>query len=103
MKKPTTPFSIAVQNEIQINRKFLESQGWVLDKEVPLYESFKHPKHPLLVCGIGLYGEFNITELHWCNNTPERIFSTINPKLTTDDYFKIIELLSIREYKQDNP
>jgi len=97
MKKPTTPFSIAVQSKIQINRAFLESQGWVLDKEFPLYESFTHPKYEQLICGIGLYGEFNITELHWANKTPERIFSTTNPKLTTEDYFKIIELLSIKE------
>jgi hypothetical protein len=96
MKQPTTPFSISLQSEIQINRSFLESQGWVLEREVPLYESFVHKNNELLVCGIGLYGEFNITELHWANKTPERTFSTTNAKLTIDDYFKIIELLRIK-------
>lgn len=99
MKQPTTPFSIAVQEKMQINRRFLETQGWVLDIEVPLYESFIHPKYQNIVCGIGLYGDFNITELHWANKTPEKIFSTINPDLTTEDYFNIIKLLNIKSLK----
>lgn len=95
MRQPTTPFSIGVQELVQINREFLLSQGWVLKNEYPLYESFVHSKDNDLICAIGLYGDFSITELHWCNKTPERQFSTLNPKLTKEDYFKIIELLNI--------
>lgn len=101
MKKPTTPFSIAAQNSIKINRKFLESQGWVIKEEYPLYEKFVHSKDERLICSIGLYGEFGITELHWINKTPERIFSTTNMNLSEDDYFKIIELLSIKTIMSD--
>jgi len=96
MKKPTTPYSIAMQEEIQINREFLESRGWVLDEEKPLFETFKHSKDENLVCSIGLYGNFSITELHWCNKTPERYFSTMNPKLTHEDYDYIVKILNIK-------
>ncbi len=96
MKTPTTTYSIDVQEKAQITRKFLESQGWKLIEEKPLYESFEHTKNSDLKCSIGLYGEFSIVELHWCNKTPERDFSTINNNLTIDDYYTIIRLLNIR-------
>jgi len=95
MKTPTTPFSIQAQEKIKINRKFLLSKGWVLEEEKPLYETFKHIKNSSLVCSIGLYGSFSISELHWINETPERSFFTLNPELTEDDYFTIIRLLNI--------
>ena len=95
MKKPTTPFSIAVQDSAKINRSFLESNGWVLQKEFPLFENYTHGTNTSLVCSIGLYGEFTIHELHWLNRTPERTFSTTNSRLTEDDYFTILRLLHI--------
>ena len=95
MKRPTTPASIATQEQVQINREFLQSLGWKLKNEFPLYESFEHSKNSNLVCAIGLYGDFSICELHWCNKTPEKQFTTINPALTHEDYFKIIEMLRI--------
>jgi hypothetical protein len=95
MKQPTTPCAIATQEQVQINREFLLSQGWVLKKEFPLYESFAHSKNSDMICAIGLYGEFSICQLHWCNKTPEREFTTINPALTKEDYFKILSLLNI--------
>lgn len=95
MKKPTTPYCIALQNKIQINRQFLESKGWVLNEEYPSFESFVHTKNNDLVCSIGLYGSFYIAELHWCNKTPEKVFNTINPSLTIEDYETIIKLLNL--------
>lgn len=95
MKQPTTPCAIAIQEQVQINRDFLLSQGWVLKKEFPLYESFEHSKNRDMICAIGLYGDFSICQLHWCNKTPEREFTTINPDLTKEDYFKILSLLNI--------
>lgn len=100
MKQPTTEYAIAMQEQVQINREFLLSQGWELKDEKPLYETFVHKSDPDVVCSIGAYGEFSIAELHWCNKTPDREFTTINPRLTTDDYFKIIDLLSIQRLKK---
>lgn len=94
MKEPTTPFAIQAQQNIQINRKFLESRGWILKEEKPLYDSFIHSKNSDLVCSIGLYGEFYVSELHWCNKTPEKVFSTVNRDLTIDDYDTILKLLN---------
>jgi len=65
-------------------------------EEYPLFESFEHSKNGDLKCSIGLYGGFSIVELHWCNKTPEREFSTINNELTIDDYHTIIRLLNVR-------
>jgi hypothetical protein len=96
MKTPTTEYSIDVQEKIQINREFLLSEGWRLEKEYPLYESYIHSKNSDLVCGIGLYGSFSVCELHWCNKTPEKEFTTMNPNLTKNDYFKILSLLNIK-------
>lgn len=97
MKQPTTEFSIAMQQKIQINREFLLSQGWVLTEERPLFETFEHSKNKNLVCSIGLHGALSICELHWCNGTPEREFSTVhNPNLTKEDYFTILKLLCIK-------
>lgn len=96
MKTPTTPWSINVQENVQINRAFLEAQGFVLKDEKPLFETFYHIKDQDLICSIGLYGDFSIHELHWCNKTPEKGFSTINPELTTEDFFTIVKLLAIR-------
>jgi len=96
MKQPTTPFSIAIQEKIQINRAFLIANGWGLTEEYPLFEKFTHSNNSNLVCSIGLYGEFSIAELHWCNKTPEKSFNTTNPNLTQDDYFKIIQLLNLK-------
>lgn len=96
MKTPTTPYSIAVQKKAQITRRFLESEGWKLIEEKPLFETFEHTKNADLKCSIGLYGGFSLVELHWCNKTPEREFSTINNELTIDDYHTIIRLLNVR-------
>jgi len=95
MKAPTTPYSIAIQETVKINREFLTKQGWELETEQPLFESYVHSKDSNLVCGIGLYGSFSISELHWCNKTPEKSFYTLNQNLTEDDYFTIIRLLNI--------
>lgn len=95
MKTPTTPFSIDIQEKAQITRSFLEENGWILDKEYPLFETFYHIKNANLKCSIGLYGEFSITELHWINQTPESTFSAMNRELTKEDYFTIIRLLNI--------
>lgn len=102
MKEPTTPYSIWVQQQIQINREFLLSQGWILKNEFPLYESFVHKSNSDFICAIGLYGDFSIAELHWCNKTPDRQFTTINPSLTQEDYFKILQLLNIELPKYIN-
>lgn len=96
MKEPTTPYSIAVQEKAQITRKFLESEGWILTEETPLHDSFEHSRNSDLKCGIGLYGGFSLVELHWCNKTPEKQFSTINSELTIDDYRTIIRLLKVQ-------
>jgi hypothetical protein len=96
MKIPTTEFSKEIHSKAQITRDFLLSQGWTLKEEYPLFETFVHPKNSDLICSIGLYGSFNIVELHWCNKTPEREFSTINHDLTKDDYFKILDLRRIK-------
>jgi len=97
MKEPTTEFCIDAVQRTSINRDFLLSQGWVLTKEYPLFEDFTHPNNSLAHCSIGLYGSFSIVEVHWCNGTPEREFSSPNnPDLTTDDYFYIIKLLRIK-------
>lgn len=95
MKTPTTEFSIAMQEKIQINRDFLLTQGWVLTEEKPLFERFVHSSNLNFVCSIGLYGEFSIAELHWCNKTPEKYFCALNPTLTEEDYFKIIDMLRL--------
>lgn len=102
MKEPTTPYSIDINQKIEINRIFLLSEGWELEKEYPLFETFTHPKDSRLRCSIGLYGSFSITELHWINNTPEREFQTVNSNLTKADYFKIIELLNITTLKPES-
>jgi hypothetical protein len=96
MKKPTTPWAKMVQEKAQINRDFLISQGWRLKEEKPLFETFTHTKNPDAFCSIGLYGEFSLTKVHWCNKTPELFFNTVNPDLTTDDYFSILRMLRIR-------
>lgn len=95
MKTPTTEFSIAVHEQAQINREFLLSQGWELRAEYPLFEEFIHSRNANLVCSIGLYGEFSLAELHWLNKTPDKQFSTLNSKLTRDDYKTIVSLLNI--------
>jgi hypothetical protein len=96
MKTPTTPYLIEIQEKAQITRNYLESQGWKLIQEKPLFDSFEHTKNADLRCSIGLYGGFSLVELHWVNKTPEREFSTINNELTIDDYHTIIRLLKIR-------
>lgn len=96
MKQPTTPYSIDVHSKRQITREFLESQGWILHEDKPLYESYKHSYDVNLRCSIGLYGGFGICELHWINQDPETQFSTGNPNLTQDDYFTIIKLLNLK-------
>lgn len=95
MKTPTTPYCIETQKIVQINRTFLLSKGWKLIEDYPLFEVFKHDTDENLRCSIGLYGEFSITELHWCNKTPERQFVTVNRELTIEDYDNIIKLLKI--------
>lgn len=95
MKTPTTEYSIAIQEQVKINRTFLEAQGWALEMEKPLFETFKHIKNSSLECSIGLYGDFSIAELHWMNQTPEKAFYTLNPNLTEEDYFTLIKLLNI--------
>lgn len=95
MKVPTTPWSIATQDKVKINRQFLEEQGWVLNEEYPLFETFKHIRDSSLICSIGLYGSFSIAELHWINQTPEKQFSTMNANLTEEDYFTILRLLNV--------
>jgi hypothetical protein len=95
MKEATTVYQRLTAKEMQINHDFLISEGWELAEERPLYNEYKRPWHNNVICHIGLYGEFSICELHWCNKTPEKIFSTINPKLTKEDYHKIIEMLKI--------
>lgn len=95
MKTPTTPYSIETQEKVQITRKFLESEGWKLTEEKPLYESFEHTKNADLKCSIGLYGGFSLVELHWCNKTPEKEFSTINRDLTIEDYYTVVRLLKL--------
>ena len=97
MKEPTTEYSKFIQETVKINREFLQKEGWILKEEYPLYETYIHSKSDDILCSIGLYGEFYIGELHWMNKTPEREFSTINPNLTIQDYYKIIELLNIRQ------
>ncbi len=96
MKEATTPCSIELQNNMQINRKFLEDQGWEIQNEYPLCDDYKHSKNKFLICSIGLYGHFCIYEKHWCNDESVREFSTINHKLSKEDYFKILELLAIK-------
>lgn len=98
MKTATTPFGIEMQEKIQINRDFLLSEGWKLEFEKPLFEVFSHPGNSLLKCSIGFHGELSITEKHWCNDEPEKGFFTINPYLTKEEYFKIIQMLRI-EYR----
>ena len=95
MKTPTTQYQQNIQSQIEINREFLLSQGWILQDEYALFENYFHSKDKDLVCSIGLYGEFSICQLHWCNKTPEKQFTTINPRLTKEDYFKIIDLLNL--------
>lgn len=101
MKQPTTEFSISSWENFEIKHDFLYSQGWILVEEKPLVDSFVHSENKDLVCSIGLYGSFSIAELHWCNKTPERVFSTINHRLTKEDYFKIVLLLNIKELKTE--
>ena len=93
MKEPTTPFAIGTMEKMQITRKFLLEQGWELDEDKPLFETFK--KGQSYYCMIGMYGDFSIGELHWLNRDPERYFHTRNSDLTIDDYFTIIKLLNI--------
>ena len=100
MKTATTSYSIDIQKNTKITREFLESENWILKEEHPLYDTFIHSSSKNLECSVGLYGEFSICELHWCNGTPERIFSTINHKLTKEDYYKILSLLNILQKKK---
>ena len=95
MKEPTTPYSTAVQEHVQITRDFLLSEGWILKVEWPLCEEYEYSVSSDLVCHIGLYGDFSISELHWLNKTPEKYFHTMNPDLTTEDYHTILRLLNI--------
>lgn len=96
MKEPTTDFAIEAQNKIQINRGFLESEGWILEEERPLYESFTRPNSEIYRCTISMYGGFAITEYHWCNRTPERTFQTLNAELSKQDYHDILRMLNIK-------
>lgn len=96
MRKPTTPFGHHVHNTMQINREFLLSQGWILDEDKPLFETFKHPSNGLLRCSIGFYGSFSIFEKHWCNDEPEKGFFTTNHNLTKEDYFRILSMLKLQ-------
>lgn len=96
MKEPTTPYSIAVHEKRQITRTFLEKEGWKLRQEFPLYDCFEHRSDPKITCGIGLYGEFTLTQEHWLNPEPERVFTTMNPDLTIEDYRTIIRLLKLK-------
>jgi hypothetical protein len=79
-----------------MNKDFLIKQGWNVKTEYPLFTSFIHSRHDRLFCSIGKYGQFRITEMHWCNDEPERYFNTINSSLNEDDYFKILNLLNIK-------
>lgn len=96
MKKPTTPYSIEVQEKAQITKEFLISQGWEPSDELSLYDSFRHSKNNNLTCSIGLYGEFYLSRLDWLEKIPDRVFNTVNRDLTKEDYFKIIDLLKIK-------
>lgn len=96
MKQPTTEYSIAMQEAIQINHDFLISEGWEVITDKPLFNTYRHVKNADARCSIGLYGEFYICELHWCNKTPEQSFNAINPSLTKEDYHKIIDMLRIK-------
>lgn len=97
MKEPTTEFSKAIQENAQITKTFLESEGWLRHDERPLFDSFTHKSDSNVKCSIGLYGEFSIVEYHWINtDEPVRVFSTINPDLTIEDYHTIVRLLKIK-------
>jgi len=102
MKTPTTPVSIDIDSKRQITREFLESQGWVLQEDKPLFETYKHSRDSNLRCSISLYGGFSIVELHWMNQDPEIEFTAQNPNLTKEDYFTIVKLLNIKTLCQKN-
>lgn len=80
----------------KIDKEFLEYNGFILNKEYPLCQIYVHSKSDRIRCSIGRkYGHFSMSELHWCNDAVEKEFTTINPNLSKDDYFKIIQLLNI--------
>ena len=79
----------------KITVSFLRSEGWLITEEKPLHTSFSHSKNDRAKCSISVYGGFNICELHWCNDTPERQFMTTNHKLTVNDYYDIISMLAL--------
>lgn len=79
----------------EITGTFLESMGWVLIETYPLYKKYEHNNNTDLILTIGAYGMFSLTELHWINKTPERVFSTIGKTLTPWDYMEILRLIGI--------
>lgn len=85
-----------VQNTFKIKKDFLENQGWKVIKEYPLFDEFEHTKNSSLKMFLDLYGGFGIAEYHWMNKDEViKEFSTINPKLTEEDYFTIVRLLNL--------
>lgn len=74
----------------------LKDRGFEVIKEYPLFFSMQHRKNNLLFASVGTgYGEIFIGEKHWCNDDYERTFSTINHKLTANDFDSIISMLNI--------
>ena len=92
MKTPTTEYSINVESNRQITDAFLKGLGMALEEEKPLFNTYKKGDTHVT---IGLYGELTIARKHWLNDEFDRIYSGINPDITINDFFKIVELLKI--------
>lgn len=98
MKTATTPYTQALQqDEGRITGEFLISMGFTLSKETPLIDTYQHSRNWNCYVSIGLYGELTITEKHWCNQTDDRIFSTINPNVKQSDFPAIVQFLNIQK------
>ena len=91
-----TSYIKELEENREITREFLETQGWFLCEEYPLFENYKHKHNDRLYLAIGLYGQLHIVEYHWMNDEPQSEYRATNSDLTIEDYHKIIELLKIR-------
>lgn len=93
-----TRITIETTQEL-ISNPFLQRIGWIIKEELPLV--IHYTWNTGISCSFGKYGYFSIKEYHWMNEGEVvREFTTINHKLSVNDYYDIIKMLGIKMKKE---
>lgn len=78
----------------EINQEFLENEKWQLVKDYPLFQEYKRND---ICLTIGAYGEFSITEYHWCNKNEIQQCMVLNNLTKIKEYYLVLKLLKYKK------